>query len=794
MADIRKAFGTGGGGGSAKKTKLVADLTAEYEKLNRVLSKTEQFSKNIFENLKKAKDAGTGLVTGMGGGGNGTVNGAASSMNFPANQFVQPPNAGGGSASSSMSGGGTGGKWTFNAGTFALGATAALSQAVNPATYIENDIARRRFAFFNGQGNTAANNAQLGSQFQRMMNAGTSTDTMDAARAAMSGLSNGLMAGIQQKSGVFNTVTGVSNMVPGAGLEGGMNAAAALNSAGSVNKLRMLGVKVRDDNGMPRELEAIARDIWNKMNGSKTGSGKITKDDLDRSLMDGNSLDSMLDQYFSGDPVLRQGVVSYLYQFASGSPTTKAGMKASNANPAIAQSISARNASGYKVDNAYTTPGVEGIMAANTVLAGAAELFASSVGIFGGIVTAMAAIQTLAGGAGGAAGTLGGSLLGSVGRGKGGGGAASPRGKNAPVGPMTKGQTRMANAGARFKGGAKLGGVMALGSALLDTPGNIEATNAGKGGSAWGGTIGSAIGGVAGAAIGQALIPIPVVGGLVGGMVGGWLGGMAGEAIGSNFDAAGGEGVGGEGVGGDVVSGLYNPLKGSMSTPNNGEFGNYASFRSRKHRGQDYRAKDGTPVYSIKKGKVVKSGVEGDLGNMVRIKHPDGYSTVYAHLSSRMVSEGAEVDGGTQIGLSGYSGGVSPAGPAGAHLHIAVEKGGEVFSPGQYLTGSSAPTALGVYTGGSSGNKAGETTATPSGQLFNFSGGGNSLFSGNVNSTAGEGVGGEGVMGSGGGVNYGGVTVHINVPKGTALDEHKLAREVKRILQDEEQLRMAVIR
>jgi hypothetical protein len=50
---------------------------------------------------------------------------------------------------------------------------------------------------------------------------------------------------------------------------------------------------------------------------------------------------------------------------------------------------------------------------------------------------------------------------------------------------------------------------------------------------------------------------------------------------------------------------------------------------------------------------------------------------------------------------------------------------------------------------------------------------------------------------SGGGTiytNYGGVTVNINVPGGTKLDEKKLAREIKTILANEDAIRMAVSR
>ena len=783
MADLRSAFGMGGGGGSSKKSKVVADLTTGFEALNRAMTKTAELSKTIFDNLSKAKQAGTGIVTGSPSAGSATtamsfapsspapsVNGggaAGGGGGFPAGEFVDPPSA----AAKSMS---------FNLGTFAKTSIAAMNQAIDPATYIENDIARRRYAFFSGMGNTSANNAQLGSGFQRMMNAGTATDPMDAARAAMSGISNGLMAGIQQKSGVFNTVTGVSNMVPGAGLEGGMNAAAALNSAGSVNRLRMIGVKVRDDNGMPRALEAIARDIWNKLQGiaRTTGGGKITTADLDRSLMDGNSLDSMLDQYFSGDPVLRQSVVSYLYQFASGQPTTKAGLKASNANPAISQSIASRNAAGYRVDNAYTSAGVEGTIAANKILENAANMFADSVEAFKYAVTAMTFLQTLAGGAGGAAGTFGAGTIGSFSRGSKGG----SKGGGSTGGSRGWGKTGPGGWGG-WKGGLKMGGIMAGANLLMSAPGNIEATKRGKGGSAWGNTIGSTVGGVAGAAIGQALIPIPVVGGLIGGMVGGWLGGMAGEAIGSNFD---------QGVGGEGTSEIVSPLEQKLVIPKDGEYLNKAAFRKHPHRGVDFQAKMNTPVRAVKAG-IASKGYSNELGNYVRIKHPDGKTTTYAHLNRALVSNGQSVNPGEHIGDSGKTGYVT-----GPHLHFAVEdtSSAKMANPMPYLAGAAGGAAVGAVTTSTNGTvnavsaSSSNASSASSGKLFNFSGETQSLFSGMATDSHG-GVGGEGM---GGGVNYGGVTVNISVPKGAHMDEHKLAREVKRILQDEEQIRMAVIR
>jgi hypothetical protein len=214
-----------------------------------------------------------------------------------------------------------------------------------------------------------------------------------------------------------------------------------------------------------------------------------------------------------------------------------------------------------------------------------------------------------------------------------------------------------------------------------------------------------------------------------------------------------------------------------LTVPKDGEFGNTASFRTQSHRGVDLVASEGTKVFAIKSGKVEKSGVEGALGNMVRIRHEDGTATVYGHLKSQLVGTGQEVREGSQIALSGNTGR-----SFGAHLHVALEdKDGNVSDPTNLVMGG----ASGMATG---------STYNP-GKLFQTSAG--SLFGGTLTgSSSGTGDSSPSMSsgGGGGGTYYGGVNVTINVPQGSAVNETKLAREVKRILEDEEQLRMAVIR
>ena len=180
--------------------------------------------------------------------------------------------------------------------------------------------------------------------------------------------------------------------------------------------------------------------------------------------------------------------------------------------------------------------GVGGIMGSVANMAGTAYMMKAMGGKGGAVMT---------GGRGGNKGGIKGGVNPGLNNAKPKGAVWKPGGKGGGgswVNPKT-GKPVSAKGGWKgggFKGGLKAGGVLAAAQVLMDMPGNIEATEQGYGGSAWGSTAGSVAGGLAGAAIGQALIPIPIVGAVIGGMVGSYLGGMAGEAIGSNFDAVGG--------------------------------------------------------------------------------------------------------------------------------------------------------------------------------------------------------------------------------------------------------------
>jgi murein DD-endopeptidase MepM/ murein hydrolase activator NlpD len=99
---------------------------------------------------------------------------------------------------------------------------------------------------------------------------------------------------------------------------------------------------------------------------------------------------------------------------------------------------------------------------------------------------------------------------------------------------------------------------------------------------------------------------------------------------------------------------------------------------SRMHKGVDFAAPTGTPIYAAGRGRIGMAGRNGGYGNYVRIDHNGDFSTAYAHLSrfARGIQRGATVRQGQVIGYVGTTG--ASTGP---HLHYEVLKRGEQINP-----------------------------------------------------------------------------------------------------------------
>ncbi|MEN3749461.1 M23 family metallopeptidase [Sphingomonas sp. HF-S3] len=110
------------------------------------------------------------------------------------------------------------------------------------------------------------------------------------------------------------------------------------------------------------------------------------------------------------------------------------------------------------------------------------------------------------------------------------------------------------------------------------------------------------------------------------------------------------------------------------------------------HRGTDFAAPTGTPIYASGSATVEFAGMKGANGNFVRLRHDNGWETLYLHMNRILpgVEAGAHVSQGQQIGEIGTTG--RSTGP---HLHYEVHIDGQPVDPlsietgtGQSLTGS----------------------------------------------------------------------------------------------------------
>ena len=102
------------------------------------------------------------------------------------------------------------------------------------------------------------------------------------------------------------------------------------------------------------------------------------------------------------------------------------------------------------------------------------------------------------------------------------------------------------------------------------------------------------------------------------------------------------------------------------------------------HTGIDIPAPGNTPILACKSGQVVTSAYHYSYGNYVVIDHGNGNSTLYAHMSSRAVSEGDMVTQGQTIGYVGATGNTT-----GPHLHLEVRENGQRVDPESKFPGVS---------------------------------------------------------------------------------------------------------
>ena len=746
------AMGVGGGGGIfSRKTELVADLTSAFKTLNQELEKTKKLSDDIAKNLKGAKPGGSGssnLLAGSLGSSTGTQDTAQ--------------NGGGGLTLGAVA------QTGLKLGGLGLQSLPTVQQA------FEQNMNANRFRFYSGGSLASANAFQMD-----LAKKGTVTDPMDAARASMTGASMGLMPGLMNQASIKNSIAGISNLMPGVGATGGVQAMAALNQGKNVNMLKMIGINVRGADGMMRGFDDIAKDLWATLNKGKTGAGKITKADLDMSLQPGNALDSMMNQYFGNDPILRQSVITKLYETAGNggkvaSSLDKKGQAKSGVSTTSAQSASDRNAASLNAIQAVAPSTLAGFEKANDMLAAASNKLADIArdsGIIGDALRAALYGKGFGDTLGSAGNGAGAGLMSMVGGGVGGflGNLFGKGGMSGATGGGAGGFKGMFGKFGKFMPKSMMG-FLGRGALAAGTYAGMDKLQA------W---------------LNKADVPDWVrkagnvafdtgQGALTGLMAGGLPGAIAGTGIGAATSLMDPYGQGGGDEQG-VNPGKMYPLSGSpIITSQFGSIrdltfpdGSKSRTNGKPHGGVDYGVPIGTPVFAASDGTVEDTAYDnGGYGNYIRMRDKDGNQLYYGHLDSKAASGGQKVKAGDLIGYSGNSGGST-----GAHLHFEVRNAGNKIDPLAYISGAGTPSLLdGAGTSGQivRQNLRLENSAAAAltlGQGGEGMVGAPEYARGNRSSHDGDTV-----------VNYGGVTVKFYMPEKGSNDVNAIAQEVKRVL------------
>lgn len=752
-----RAMGTGGSGGIfGRKAELVADITSAFKELNRELEKTKKLSEDISNNLKGIKPgSGSNLLGSSFGASTGTKTAAE-------NDGSQ--SGGGGLGSTLLTG-------LKNLGIFA-GKSALIGLQGLPTVQqtFEQDLLRARFGFYGGAG---ANATQL-----RMARMGTTTDPLDAARASMTGASMGLLPGLSNFRTIEQSAAGISNLMPGVGLQGGMQATAALNQARNVNMLRMIGVNVRGANGLMRGVEEITNDLWDLL--SSQARGPISKKDISFSLQPGMSLDSMLNQYFGNDPILRQSIISALMNKAGGggSFTDKQGLISEGATTSAVVSSSERNAASLNAIQAVAPSTLAGFEKANELLAAASNKVADiarDAGLMGDafrkILEGKGFLDTVgSSGNGAGAGFMGllgntaGSFLGSLLGSKGKLGAGTMSQVSSKLGAIGKFMPKTF-LGFLGRGALGFGAYKGLDKVqnFLNDKGDFLPD--------WLQAVGNlAFDTGQGAVTGLATAGIP---GLIGGTGVGFTQGVYGVKNNSNRPGQGGSDTD------TATPTLGNVMPFSGSFPITSPFGvvRHLTFANgqkspsygRPHGGIDYGTPEGTPLFAVTDGVVEPTGYDAPgFGNYVKIRTKDGEELYYGHMSQKALSGGSRVKAGDLIGYSGNSG--NSTGP---HLHFEVRKNGAKLDPSLFLSGAGSasltdnavpPSAAGGLT----------VSSNLTGLIFNS--GGPSMTPAPEYGATGR------ASDAAQTVNYGGVTINFHMPEKSSMDVKAIANEVKRVL------------
>ena len=227
---------------SGSTTKLLQDMLSLLQRVSSEYDKVLNSTKGIRSNL---------------GGVNGLLGGATGGSS------TQIANTGATFTGEASSAAGLVGNIIGTVASTAVGvASSAATMMPTVQQAVTSQLLTSQAKFSGMQGN-------VNSTIRSLMGMGTTSSPTDVQQAIALGTANGVLPGLPgYNSQIMPGVMQLSNLTGSA--QSAMQATAALNSAGSVNTLRMAGIQVRGSNGAMRSPAAIFKDIYKKYASSKT--------------------------------------------------------------------------------------------------------------------------------------------------------------------------------------------------------------------------------------------------------------------------------------------------------------------------------------------------------------------------------------------------------------------------------------------------------------------------------------------------------------------------------------------
>lgn len=422
MDDVKSAFGLGGQTGSAI-TNIKNDLLSLatlientlIPKIDKMASSLGAVAKSFGSVIESSKSSSLliadkhGKITGTAGdaaatsGGNRVAPAPTFTDTKPATSDTKKEESGGGGG-----GGGGGGNNNRVAAAASFGSVAAgvgyaanaLSAALpSTQTSVLQDYMTVRSGFYGigGYGGSQQDQSKRIHELQKQLaNQGTMTDSMDSTKAIYAGQKLGLTGYTNFSSGKNSVIAGaasISNLEPGLGGEGAMQAQAALAKPTTVNMLRTIGISMVDAKGNLTTTAQMIDKVWDFIMRAD-GPKALTESAIQFEATPGHGLYNMLSKLFNGNEDMIHIVVDGLImkaklKGASVANLTRAQMQKAGGTSATINKIAGKTAAqtDLLVDTAANTSAGYG---ASADLAKAMNRFAD---LAPGLVGALGAIN-----------------------------------------------------------------------------------------------------------------------------------------------------------------------------------------------------------------------------------------------------------------------------------------------------------------------------------------------------------------------------------------------------------------